>query len=404
MSRMQKSTRSKDPVFAQRRAVRQPYVGLMSLALLVGLALIAGACTTTNGRGGEAAQSPVDPAPTMPTATIAISVGSEPAVVARLAPGDNRYFISGPPVARYQVGDLLVVYAQDVGGFAYDAAVVFVVDRNEGNLIVQVIFENEAVTIDSLAALSVDDRLADVNLAQMVPISLIFVGFMLDENTVRLVRNVVITEGDELEAVQLATGGDALSFADGPVLLQVASVGVGGAVARVTALTTVPPAGTLLIQRLSVAPLATAPPAPIIVGTPEPAPELVRGPTLRRDLCVQAGETVTIQATGEIDSGIPIGLTPPEGKSVYTAEDSGLGLELVGIEIEIPIDDDAWNKIPQFPHGTLLYRIEGEETWRGYHAGQQFIADRAGCLEFDVNAKEGFVVAGGFEVQVNVQR
>jgi uncharacterized protein YaiE (UPF0345 family) len=90
--------------------------------------------------------------------------------------------------------------------------------------------------------------------------------------------------------------------------------------------------------------------------------------------------------------------------AVYTAEDSGLGLEVVGIEIEIEIDADTWNKILQFPRSTLLYRIEGEETWRGYHAGQQFIADRAGCLEFDVNVKEGFVVAGGFAVQVNVQR
>ncbi len=198
-----------------------------------------------------------------PSATVTLTATSalERLTVARPASGANRYFIEGPDLARYELEELLAVYAQDAAGLEFDAAVVLVVDKNVGNLIVQVIFQNEDHLFDSLSALQLDDRLDNVDLASMKPIDSSFVGFMLTEATIRLVADAPIKVGAQLEAMQLTRGGDTLPFSDGPLMVHIDSIGTDRKVARVSSTTALPPLGTLLI--LPTEPLtATSAPAP----------------------------------------------------------------------------------------------------------------------------------------------
>ncbi len=203
--------------------------------------------------------------------------------VARPAPGANRYFIEGPDLVKYDLGQFLAIYGQDAAGLEFDVAVAFVVDKNVGNLIVQVLFQNENYPLDSLAALQLDDQLDTVDLASITPVDSNFVGFMLTDGTVRLAPHVPVKVGDQLEAVQLTPGGDTLPFADEPHILQITSVSSNGSIARVSSAAGLPPLGTLLVLTAE-SPTSTPspPPLPTLVvtptttatPTPEPQPDL----------------------------------------------------------------------------------------------------------------------------------
>lgn len=247
--------------------------GLLRVVLLVGLALGVSGCANTDVPTSTASQlETTEPSTTqpailtntiepglLPTDTVAPISTTAQTIVARPAPGEDRYFITGPTLAEYAVGDLLAVYAKDVAGLEFDVAVVAVIDQNADNLIVQVIFRSADVTIDSLAALRIDDQLETVNLEQMIPAASVFAGFVLDDATIRLIPNAGVKVGDTLEAVQLTAGGDAISFATGPILLRIDSLSVNRTVARVATTATVPPAGTLLVLPADAPPTTPAP-------------------------------------------------------------------------------------------------------------------------------------------------
>lgn len=164
-------------------------------------------------------------------------------------------------LAEYTVGELLVVYAKDLSGLEFDVAVVSVIDKNVDNLIVQVIFRSADIAIDSLSALRIDEQVETVNLEVMIPVASVFVGFVLDEDTIRLIPQAGVTVGDRLEAVKLTAGGDAISFATGPLLLRIDSLSINRTVARISTTATVPPPGTLLVSHTEALPLTPAPEA-----------------------------------------------------------------------------------------------------------------------------------------------
>jgi hypothetical protein len=207
---------------------------------------------------------------TAATATPTVTPTPMRLTVARPAPGANRYFIEGPSLVDYQLGRLLAVYGQASAGQEFDVAVVLVVDKNVDNLVVQVIFQNEDNPLDSLAALQLDDQLGDVDLASMAPVNNSYVGFMLTDATIRLVSHAPVQVGDQLEAVQLTHSGDTLRFPAGPIMIHIDSIGTDRKIAGVSAPTSLPSLGTLLVL---------APESATSTSTPAPSPTSIATPT-----------------------------------------------------------------------------------------------------------------------------
>jgi hypothetical protein len=255
-------------------------VAIVGLAVVVANTLIGDSLSTTPAQ--DAANTPaaiatgtatVQPAVLPTTAATATSTATTtPArlTVARSAPGANRYFIAGPSLADYQLGQLLAVYAQASAGQEFDVAVVLVVDKNIDNLVVQVIFQNEDYPLDSLAALQLDDQLGDVDLASMAPVNDSYVGFMLADATIRLASAAPVKVGDQLEAVQLTQSGDTLRFPAGRIMIHIDSIGTDRKIAGVSAPTSLPSLGTLLVL---------APESATSTSTPAPSPTSIATPT-----------------------------------------------------------------------------------------------------------------------------
>ncbi len=324
------------------------------------------------------ATSTVEPVTPTPSPTVPVIVD---ATIRRSAPGENEYVIQSAGLDTFNLGDFIVVYAKDTAGFEFDAAIMYVVDRNEGNLIAKIIFQNPDITLDTLAALRVDNNLADVNLTRMAAADTAFVGFTLGEGQIRINPNEPIREGDELVAVELKDG-EALPVS--PLLLfHVDTVSISGEMARASIVGTAvwPSAWTLLMpqSRSNIYP-------PISVSDFKVANEI----------CVRKGDQVKISAEGTIIVGEFVGALNPEGKDHF---------QLGGL-FTTPIDP-IYDIIPQFPHGVLLFRIaapalSATEGWMHYDTTKQFEADRTGCLEFDINDKDNTDNSGEFSVQIEV--
>ncbi len=146
---------------------------------------------------------------------------------------------------------------------------------------------------------------------------------------------------------------------------------------------------------ISAPPTATSPSipptsAPTIVTPATPVPTSTLTPStpgspashtlqvnyyLSTDVCVTSGDDVSVGAEGRIRVGTFVGdngVVEPEG-----TEQGAFGFPL----------GNSYDIVAAFPHGVLMYRIEGETEWRSYSepSQRQFKALLDGCLEFQVN-------------------
>jgi hypothetical protein len=99
-------------------------------------------------------------------------------------------------------------------------------------------------------------------------------------------------------------------------------------------------------------------------------------------ICVTAGDTLQVEATGSIIVGSVLGTAFPDGIDM--------------------IFTDIYDLIPSFPHGALLCRLDSESFWRKCGSRALFEAEKQGCLEFEINDNEQENNQGAFEVQVVV--
>lgn len=303
------------------------------------------------------------------------------ATIRRSGPSVDEYFVQGEGINLYNLNEFIVVYAKDAAGFEFDAAVMYVVDKNPDTLIARTVFQNPAVNLEDLAALRVDNNLIDANLTQMISVNKAFVGFTLAEGQIRLNPNEQIREGDQLMAVALQRNGDALPLSP-ELLFHVDTVSISGEMARVSIIgaTSWPTEWTLLIPQNRSSNYTIA----------------VNDFMAESGICVRQGDKVKISATGMMIVGEFVGMLGPEGKEHF---------QLGGL-FTTPIDP-IYDIIPELPHGVLLFRIadptlSATEGWMHYDAIKQFTADKAGCLEFDMNDKDNTDNSGAFTVQVDI--
>lgn len=300
--------------------------------------------------------------------------------IRRISSRENTYVMTGTGIETVALGDLLVVYVQDVAGFESDVAVVYIVDKNRDNLQGKVIFQNPDVALDSLAALRADNNLADANLTRMVAIDAAFVGFTVAPNRIRLNPNESIQSGTELLAVGLTANGDAILISP-PVVLQISTVSFNKEMANASVVggSQWPPVGTLLIPRNARNTYMVS----------------VNDFSATNEVCVRKGDRVKVNASGMITTGEFVGILSPEGKESF---------QLLGITAPI---DPLWDIVPEFPHGVLMFRIadstwSATEGWMDYAATKGFTAERSGCLEFDINDNDNSDNTGAYSVQIDV--
>jgi hypothetical protein len=103
-------------------------------------------------------------------------------------------------------------------------------------------------------------------------------------------------------------------------------------------------------------------------------------------ICINKGNIVTIEASGQITVGPFVGLVDPDGKA------NGIwGMSLQQYSIDPGITTSA-----------LMYRFKGDQQWRFAGKRKRFVAERDGCLEFEVNDADKSNNSGAFEVEVTV--
>lgn len=102
---------------------------------------------------------------------------------------------------------------------------------------------------------------------------------------------------------------------------------------------------------------------------------------------VSPGDEVHIKASGSIKVGSWVGNSLPKGRT------SGL----------LSADISAYNIVPKFNHAALLYRISGDSQWQFAGEDIEFIAQRDGYLEFEVNDIDKSNNSGAYQVRVIVK-
>jgi DNA polymerase III delta prime subunit len=109
------------------------------------------------------------------------------------------------------------------------------------------------------------------------------------------------------------------------------------------------------------------------------------------DICVEAGDTVLVQAGGLMHTG----------HFVIWVNPNGTNAGFIGAPM-----GTTWD-IPNIPvgtlHGALMCRISGEQDWRQCGPRLEFQAPIAGCLEFMINGIEFQKYAGYYYVSAQIQ-
>lgn len=330
-------------------------------------------------RGNSSTETIATPIITPPPGGISTPAGATPAgpttsVIIRPALSQHEYFIQGDDIINYHTSDLLVVYAVDVGGLEFVAAIMYVLEENTDNRLARVIFERPDIEIASYAALRVNKEIDQVNMARLVPTSNKFIGFTLDNSQIRLALNSGLHTQDTIEAVQLTDDGSAIPFSP-PILMDIQTLALDSNIAQVSlpANTTWPPQGTLLIVPIN--------------STTHTIP--VSDYEARSDICVRVGDEVHLDVTGTIIVGEFVGSVGPEGKDSF---------ELI---VSIPIDP-KYDIEPDFPHGAVMFRVQGTDEWLSYDEIKQFTVETTGCLEFDINDLDNSDNSGEFSVTVTI--
>lgn len=108
---------------------------------------------------------------------------------------------------------------------------------------------------------------------------------------------------------------------------------------------------------------------------------------IRSDIKVSPGDEVHIKASGSIKVGSFVGNSLPRGRT------SGL----------FNADISAYNIIPSINHAALLYRISGDIQWQFAGEDLEFIAQREGYLEFEINDIDKSNNSGAYGVRVIVK-
>ena len=230
--------------------------------------------------------------------------GNTPPDLFILTEDDRRstWFISGPMVANFEMGDFLIVYAEIVPGTEIAIAQLRVIAENPTSLLAQTVLVNPRERVRS--GLRVDGNLEMLSSSELVPAEEFAVGYLLEAGRIRLRSNSNVVPGTVIQAYEAqmigGTVSDYLPF-DPPLLMRVTQIGVSGVIASVVLEegTKWPLAGTLVSDRGVVptptatstatpvpptaTPSPTAVPAQLPTATPAPAacqtpvdPELVR--------------------------------------------------------------------------------------------------------------------------------
>jgi hypothetical protein len=105
------------------------------------------------------------------------------------------------------------------------------------------------------------------------------------------------------------------------------------------------------------------------------------------NICVPAGSTISVRASGSIRVGPFVGVVDPEG-----TERGFMGATL----------GDSYDLVRSLPHGALMCRVTGEQDWRLCAANLTFQSPLDGCLEFQINDNDQGNNSGAFDVRVEV--
>jgi hypothetical protein len=105
------------------------------------------------------------------------------------------------------------------------------------------------------------------------------------------------------------------------------------------------------------------------------------------NICVPAGSTVSVRASGSIRVGSFVGVVDPQG-----TEQGFMGAPL----------GDSYDLIRSLQHGALMCRMTGEQDWRLCAANLTFQSPLDGCLEFQINDNDQGNNSGAFDVNVSV--
>ena len=146
---------------------------------------------------------------------------------------DGTYLISGTQAASFSLGDELVVYDQ-VAGTEIAIALLKVIVQNPDSLTAQEILIHTNRSIRPTQR--VDGNRAFLSTSELVPAAPYAVGYIRNEDSIRLRPNSGVKQGSVLEALELEVENqvilDALPFSP-PLLLLVTAVGASGNIARI---------------------------------------------------------------------------------------------------------------------------------------------------------------------------
>lgn len=135
--------------------------------------------------------------------------------------------------------------------------------------------------------------------------------------------------------------------------------------------------------------------ATVIPSGPTPAPrgEIEVGSyTQANDICVEAGDRLSIQAEGLMKVGDWV------GDGGYVGPD---GTERGAFGVALGDDFDLVNPIS---HAALMCRLIGESEWRKCGSRSDFEAPLSGCLEFEINDNDPGNNSGAFTVYVEIMK
>ncbi|NJO05038.1 MAG: hypothetical protein HC876_05650 [Chloroflexaceae bacterium] len=110
------------------------------------------------------------------------------------------------------------------------------------------------------------------------------------------------------------------------------------------------------------------------------------------NVCIAAGDTVTVTASGEIKTGNYVGYLGPDGAETFM---------LFGASVPI---DEGYDIVQAFPHAAMMCRIGADDDWRLCGSNATFTADKNGCLEFQTNDIDKGNNDGFFDIRIEIAR
>lgn len=207
---------------------------------------------------------PTATAPAVPATPIAVSIDLR---ILDRGLSDHTYFIDGPDIGPFAIGDDLIVYAEPNPNREVAIALLRVVGKSANVLTAQSLLIHPNFEIR--AQMRVDNRLEFLSQSQLVPVFSYADGYLLREALIRLRPENRLAVGDMLQALEFERiNGEIIDALPTDILMEVTRMGIGGQVAVVSLVTgSWPPNGTIVMLMPTPTPTPTPASSPTATAT-----------------------------------------------------------------------------------------------------------------------------------------